>query len=58
MKALEKISNERINENGDKVWLNSVINYIKGTKYGKKNDVSTIIVNGGDPLMMPVSYYE
>ena len=23
-----------------------------------KNDVSTIIVNGGDPLMMPVSYYE
>lgn len=22
------------------------------------NDVSTIIVNGGDPLMMPVSYYE
>lgn len=42
MKALEKISNERINENGDKVWLNSVINYIKGTKYGKKNDVSTI----------------
>lgn len=48
--VIEKIANERVNESGEKIWLNSVIQYMKNTKYGKKNNFST-----SDDL---VKYYE